>query len=222
MFAREYVLESAHWWCAENNVDDRVYSLVLFLFENLDALYTVLPDFPDRWASDDTFNMRSGGTHGMYLRNPSNPRDFAVLRSAVSLSGDIFCIVKRLGNLNIGNLSNSVVALGDYLEEFRELRNFYAHLDERLTNLDRHGITGEQSTKCGITYTKDAKGCFHLILVGNTLHFSSNGIPMAIDVGKPRFLHILELAKEIYSNLISHKLHRDTSNYPGVHEIVLV
>jgi len=222
MFVSEHISQAAHWWRAENDVDDEVYSLLLFLFRNLDALYVTVSNFPKKWAPDETTNICSSGTHGMYLDIPLAPGRFAILRSAISLSGDIFCIVKRLSNLNIGNISDSVIEFGDYLDEFRELRNFFAHLDDRLADLDHHGITGEHDTNCGIRYTKNSKGCFHMLIIGNTLHFSSEGVPMEIDLGKPRFNRILELSKNIYIILTSHDLHKETSNYPDVHEIYTV
>lgn len=35
---------------------------------------------------------------------------------------------------------------------FREIRNFFTHLDEVFTNMDRHGMTGALKTNCGIEY----------------------------------------------------------------------
>jgi len=36
--------------------------------------------------------------------------------------------------------------------EFDDIRNFFTHLDSRITKLDEHGIDGTVNTNCGIKY----------------------------------------------------------------------
>ena len=99
------------------------------------------------------------------------------------------------------------------LDRFRSLRNFFAHFDERISDLNKHGITGAQNTNCGISYTANATGCFHIVLVGNVIHFSSNGTAEEIDVGKDSFLQVLQASRSIYDEITSHNIHK--CDYPA-------
>ena len=141
------------------------------------------------------------------------------MRSAISLSGDIFCIVKRLCDVDSKTLEPAIEQLLIELNKFRKLRNFFAHFDERITNLDRHGITGAKNTECGITYTEQTVGCFHMAMTGNTFHFCSDGNAEAIEVGRDNFVEIINAVESIYSEITSHKLHGNTSQYPAFSDV---
>ena len=212
MYANLQESAAVHWWSAENKPDPEVRALLPFLFENLDSLYFSVSNFPNSWSCGATLGIQSGGTHGMYFKMGLPPDMSVLLRSAISLSGDIYCILKRLGSLETKNLGQSIASLTQELEKFRALRNFFAHFDDRISDLDRHGITGVQSTNCGINYTENAKGCFHMAIVGNIFHFSSNGKAEEVDVGKESFLKVLHSSRAIYKEITSHKIHQST--YP--------
>jgi hypothetical protein len=68
-------------------------------------------------------------------------------------------------------LSPFINQMYDHANKFREVRNFFTHLDEVLTNMDKYGITGAVKTNCNITYTANAKSCVHLVWHKNVFHF---------------------------------------------------
>lgn len=218
MFATDTVQSATHWWCAENTVDPSVRRLLPFLFETLDALYATVLRFPDEWASDIPMRIQSGATHSMYIGIPLSPDALSLLRAAIGLVGDAFCIAKRLSLIDLRNLADPISRLLAQLEQFRDLRNFFAHLDDRLSNLDRHGITGTIQTNCGIEYN-GANGCFHIVLLGNVLHFSSKGSALEADVGKNTFLGLLVSARPTYAELANHSIHKQNCHYPPAERI---
>jgi len=218
MFASNHISTAGHWWRAENNVDAQAYPLLLFLFRTLDALYADVQRFPQQWAGDKPMGIRSGGKYGMYIGLSLSPDSFALLRAAIALQGDSYFIGKRLESLNVGGALKAISQLVQELERFRELRNFFSHLDERIANLDEHGITGTVKTNCGIEYDS-AYGCFHLVLVGNVLHFSNKGAPAEADVSKTSFLRLLQSSRSIYEELTAHKIHKPTGGYPAAETI---
>lgn len=105
-------------------MDNEAFSLLVFLFRNLDALYATLLQFSNKWADDRAMGIRSGGTYSMYIGIDLQPISWALLRSAIGLYGDIFCITKRLSSLNVGNATQAVHEVLAQTEQFRELRNF--------------------------------------------------------------------------------------------------
>ncbi len=219
MFISNHIQSAVHWWSAENSPDNDVRSLLPFLFENIDALYFSITQFPEKWSCESLMGIHNSGKYNRYFKMGLNPRDTVILRSAISLSGDVYCIVKRLSNIDSKSLQPAIDNLLTELDKYRKLRNFFAHFDDRITNLERHGITGAKTTECGINYTEQTVGCFHMAMTGNTFHFCSEGNAETIEVGKDNFIEIINAIEPIYLEIISHKLHGDTSQYPVFSDI---
>jgi hypothetical protein len=85
--------------------------------------------------------------------------------------------------------------------------------------MDIHRITGAINTNCGITYTTTAKSCVHLVWYQNALHFTYKGELCEITIDRSTFDPIFKIAKEIYSELISHKIYAEQKNYRPVEEL---
>jgi hypothetical protein len=132
MIVGDDILEAAHWFRAENEVAPEVFSLLLFLFRTLDALYGEVLRFPDSWSSSDAAGVRQSGTHNMVISLPEDPEAFALLRSALGLAGDAYCIAKRLEVLETAGAASAIGHLVGCLDATRDARNFFAHLDDRL------------------------------------------------------------------------------------------
>ena len=199
-------------------MDPSTRHLMPFLFSTLDALYATVLPFPAVWGPKIAPGIRIGGTHNTYINLQLTPGSFSLLRAAIGLAGDAFCIAKRLTEINLGNLQAPLSTLHLDLNRWRYLRNFFSHLDDRLGNLDKHGITGSENTNCGIEYN-GATGCFHLLLVGNTIHFSSEGGAHEVDVGKESFGALLASARPLFAMLTNHDRHKASCNYPDPEHI---
>jgi hypothetical protein len=94
----------------------------------------------------------------------------------LSLSGDVYEILKpmsSLGRPELLELETPIKKLYDYALIFRELRNFFTHLGEAITDMDRHGISGPMVTDSGIAYAPSAKYCIYLIWENNTIYFTN-------------------------------------------------
>src|SRR5919199_2572223 len=90
----------------------------------------------------------------------------------LSLVGDMY------NPLQILNKNDHLAELTPFINEFlwrtdkfRNVRNFFTHLDEVLTDMAKRGVNGPANTNCGIEYTKAAKGCVHLVWQQYVLHF---------------------------------------------------
>jgi hypothetical protein len=79
--------------------------------------------------------------------------------------------------------------------------------------MDKHGVDGPARTRCGIVYTEAAKGCVHLVWDKNVLHFTYKKEVCEITIDKFVFDPIFQIAKKMYSELISHKLYAEQKNY---------
>lgn len=214
MFASDHVFTATQWWCRENAVDPMARRLLPFFFETLDALYATVLRFPVAWASDAQMPIKSGARYSMYIGISLSPEALSLLRAAIGLAGDAYCIANRLSQIELASLKQPLSELLSELQRLRDLRNFFAHLDDHLANLDKHGITGSIQTNCGIEYS-GATGCFHLVLVGNVLHYVRNGSALETDVGKTSFLGLLTSARPTYAELANHSAYRQSCNYPA-------
>jgi len=222
-----------HWWTwdhwvryggkvsavpeAEREALSRAQILLPSLFQAIDSLYTVTRDIPSPWASTGISIGEIGATKNIVMFNipPLNSQRYLLLRTVLFLTNDVIAFSKPLKDLQ--ELDNPLKTLTQAAKRFKDIRNFFTHLDERLSNLSKHGITGAIKTNCGIEYTSTAQGCFHLILIGDELHYSSHGEAKEINVGRSAFDPVFEGARLVYSEITSHKLHK--RQYPTADQI---
>ena len=219
----DVIRTAVHWWCAERSnlgTDHPIRSILPFVFQTLDSLYIATRGIPSPWTNIIPAGVKMGGTNNFIIDIPLSPKDYALLRAVLSLTSDLYSLLtplKKTGNLM--ELSSPLLQLHRNTKQFKDVRDFFTHLDERLSKLSVHGITGATKTNCGVEYTDTAQECFHLRLIGDKIHFTSYRKAMEVDVGKSAFDFIFESARLIYSKIISHKIHKGdyesaTSIYP--------
>lgn len=206
------------WWTERRNRGAHHFILrnVPFLFEVIEALYLEtkkLPLHSQKGTSKKEIDSDYVITIGLFL--PAS--DYGILRTILSLTGDIYNLTKPLLNAkedSLMELREPIQTLYNHANIFRSARNFFTHLDEVLTNMDHHGITGSATTNCGITYKDKAKGCVHLVWDGiNTIHFTWQRNVEQITIEKTNFTPIFDAARNIYSEISSHKLYSETKDY---------
>lgn len=206
---------AAHCWLAERfdkGVDATSGPLIQLLFDTLSSLHFVTRSLPLEWTSTSAA-ITSGAIHALYWKLPRDPHQLVPLRSSITLAGDLSEILNALLGRQLLELKEPLVLLSESVKPFRSVRNFFVHLEERLSNPDRHGITGSKSTGCGIAYTPAARGCLHVILQGNQLHFTNYGNVEVVDIGRAAFNSIFEKSRDVYATLIAHKLHAHLYSY---------
>ncbi len=208
---------AVHWWFAERNsiCSPRIRYLIPEIIKNVQSLYYGLGNFDNPLNPNISFSIHSDGKNCYYFNLPITPQKYFYLRGVIALLSDIYFLAEILINdNNLQELEKPLKNLYAETNKFREARNFFTHLNERLSNTTKHGITGELSTNCGINYGSSAIGCFHLILIGNILHFTNYGKAEEIDLSRESFEPIFEATKEIYKVITSHSVHEHSYESP--------
>ncbi len=125
---------ASHWWTAERkdrSMDQRALRLLILLFETLEALHATTRQIPDEWTQPEPGTSLIGSAHNIHLSTPIPTDKLIILRASITLVGDVFVISRALSRMDILELAEPVENLLSASEVFRDLRNFYTHLDER-------------------------------------------------------------------------------------------
>jgi hypothetical protein len=203
----------------DNGAHHFILRFVPFLFQVIESLYFQTRKLPLRHgigASDKEISDSYEITFSMFLP----PEEFTTLRVILSLVGDIYNPLKILKkNDHLAELTPFITELFECAYKFRKVRNFFTHLDEVLTDMDKHGVNGPAKTRCGIEYTEAARGCIHLIWQQNVLHFTYRKETCEITIDRFVFDPMFQIAKKVYSELISHKIYAEQKNYRSVEEL---
>ncbi|WP_242316595.1 hypothetical protein [Bacillus cereus group sp. BfR-BA-01489] len=213
-------LESArHWWFFERRerFNESMYKVLPFIFQSLDALYITTRNIPEKWTKNELLHGSVHGTRSQKIILP-DAIDYIVLRSSLSFVSDLHLLLKALikeGNLM--ELEEPITHLFNEIKKFRNVRNFFTHLDDRLLDVGNHGISGKTTTNCGIEYGEDAVDCLHLVVLGNKIHFTQHKKSLEAEIGRDAFNAIFRSCKGIYEVLINHKIH--ATNYKSFKEI---
>jgi hypothetical protein len=211
------------WWeeRKQNGAHHFILRTIPMLFQTLDALYIETRKLPLHSQSGRTMTTVSEAytiTYGIFLK----PVDYATLRSVLSLSGDVYEMLAPLNNLTeeeLLELEVPVKSLCNYSERFKDIRNFYTHLGEALTNMVRHGITGPVVTESGITYSPTARYCIHLVWDNSMVYFTYKNKERTIIIDKPAYDPVFRTAKEIYQQITSHEINKNNRHYTRVEEL---
>jgi len=222
---------ATHWWVAERVLDSecrltkdeelqerlhRAARILPFLFQTLNSFYLVTRVIPLQWAPQQKLSVQDGGTNNIVINMKISPEHYQTLRITLALVSDIYSFsnaIIKIGKSKLNGLKSPTVQLFDNANQFRDVRNFFTHFDVVLLEPDKHGITGPVLTNCGIEYTNTAKGGLHLILSGDKLYFTWHRKVNEVNIGKKAFDGIFISAMNVYSEIISHKLH--ATQYPS-------
>jgi hypothetical protein len=190
----------AHHWITKN---------LPYVFDTLDALQPEISKLPLSNPLGQRIQRKVEKpytyTYNMFL----SPRDYGTLRLILSLSGDLYNLLTPL----VRNES-ACFEIGKYVKElyrlanaFRQIRNFFTHLDEVITDMDVHGISGPVSSACGIDYSESATNCVHLVWDRNTntIYFTYHNYEYQVTIDKPTFQPIFKTATELYRELVKDK-----------------
>ncbi|MFB8328074.1 hypothetical protein ACWGJ1_10640 [Bacillus wiedmannii] len=213
--------DATHWWFVERRKDsfnESMYTLLPFIFQSLDALYITTRDIPTEWTKNKSLRGRVSGNRSKKIILPNSALDYIKLRSSLSFVSDLHLLLKALikeGNLM--ELEEPIKHLYNEVDKFRDVRNFFTHLDDRLLNFEKHGVSGKTTTNCGIEYGEDAVDCFHLVLLGNKIHFTEYKKSLEAEVGRDAFNAIFRSCSGIYEVLTNHRIH--ATNYKSFKEI---
>jgi len=194
-------------------VDEQLGKLIPFLFQTLEGLHFAVNNFPATWPSHQIPPVTNHGSSNLVIGFDLEAGQYMILRSAISLAGDAFLLCRTMKKLNSGELASPLDTLFTALEKYWPIRNAFTHLDERVT-LKKHLLNGSARTDCGIVYGAASRDSYHLVLADNHIHFLlATAVPDKIGVTSADFAGIFSAAREVYSILISHRLHRGFISY---------
>lgn len=212
------IQSAIHWWSAERygSLNPNIRTVLPFAFQTLDSLYLATRNFPTKWTNSEPMTIQVGGERNLVITLPLSPEGYILVRSVLSFTSDIYFLMEAL--IKTGNLMELDFAIKELHREadkFREIRNFYTHLNERITNLDAHGISGEHDTKCGIKYTDSSQDNFHLVISDDKIHFSQFKMACEKEIGRNAFNEIFIHARSIYEIVTNHKIHATSYEHPS-------
>lgn len=229
MFVHSTSIDSClHWWTFErvprssageplwdSPILETMYkaeTVLTLMFKALDSLHNATRSVPRPWTMSEGVPASIGGTGNLLISIPISPNDYALLRTVLSLTADIYHCSKTLTTECKGHLMELEPLLQQVLDSAKPVysaRNLFTHLDEYLVGFDKHGVDGPMQTRAGITFTGTAKNNLYIVLAGDKLHYPRKKKPQEVDVGKAAFNAILDKARLVYGELAGHKLHAD-------------
>lgn len=194
------IVHPIFWWCGERSdqtVNDNIKLIIPHLFLTIDSLHVAI----SKMAKESDIEI--AGISKSYISKkghyqisiPISSSDYLILRSVISLVGDIYNLLNPLKDEgNLLELEKPIINLFNKAEEFRAVRNFFTHIDSSLCKVHEEG--------------------FHLVLNKGIIYFSyypqDGGSKQSRqkDISSKAFRGIFETARDLYKEITSHKNHR--------------
>src|SRR5215207_927112 len=196
------------------NPDPEVVPLMALMFGTLDALYLETRKLPIVARSDANWRTPKDEpnvfTLGLFLNDP----DYVTLRSILSLAGDLIGVSKNLkGVKNEPELGQFIKPIHEQAKKFEDARNFFTHMDEPLRDYSKHAIPVPHTLDCGLRFTANATNNIYLIWENNTLYFSYDQRHCQVDIDKPEFNEIFNLARQLYDAIINNPISQKVGTF---------
>lgn len=211
-------LVAAQWWFRErkgDETDNRIVFLISSSFYFLHSLHSLMKDYSLPSISGIMSGVKKiSDSEGIHLGMFPHSEKYASFRAAISLTGDIYNALSPILQHDLMELRPKIQNLYDAANKFRSVRNFFTHLGNVLREPEKHGVDGPLQTEFGAEYTDTAKNCFHLVMHNETIYFTYYKKAEKLYVGKSAFIPMFDAAREIYKELLSHKLNKEHQNYP--------
>ncbi|WP_438449469.1 hypothetical protein [Gorillibacterium sp. sgz5001074] len=194
------IVHPIFWWCGERsdqNVNDSIKLVIPHLFLTIDSLHVAICKMTNESSIEKVGIGKSYiSKKGHYqISIPISSADYLILRSVISLVGDIYNLLEPLKDKgNLLELEKYILSLYNKAEQFRAVRNFFTHIDSSLCKVSEEG--------------------FHLVLDKGTIYFSyypqdgGNKQTRQKDISAKAFEGIFEIARDLYKEITSHKNHR--------------
>ncbi|MGI0026483.1 MAG: hypothetical protein ACREAD_01395 [Nitrosopumilaceae archaeon] len=173
MINPDILVATSNWFLERRTTIDSSTRGLLFstMFYVLEALHKKVSTLSMLSISGISYR-QIGSTNAISLGMFVSPDNYANFRSVLSLIGDLYHILEKIKEYELFELKSMIDDIYEKADSFRDLRNFFTHLDSALKNLEVNGVSGELKTNCGIEYEKTAKNCFHLIINNETIYFT--------------------------------------------------
>ncbi|CAN7409417.1 hypothetical protein LJR015_004007 [Peribacillus frigoritolerans] len=198
------IRSAIHWWRAENDLSSST-TTISWVFKTGEALYQAI-EVLATGIKKESLGMMMGGSRNFVINLRLTPAEYFHLRGILAMTADMYRITTAIvNNTETGALKPHLNKIKRSSNKFRDLRNFFEHIDDRLINLNEHGISGETNTNCGISYQENTVDCFHLVFDGTSFHFSDEKKAKERSFTVNDFTPIFEGLEGLYNVLTSHK-----------------
>lgn len=202
-------MATERWFNKKNGVGtyaSMMLPIVLFLVQSLHMSYRnfTLPVFQKPTATS-----RESGNNRFTTNFFTSPENYYQFRTVLSLLGDINNILKRTSNENFYGLDSEIKTLYSEIQKYKDLRDFFTHLDNVFDKNKSWGINGEHKTNFGLIYTKETKNCFHLMIYDETIYFTIRNQCKEVYFGKSIFEPIFTIIRNMYNKMLEEIEHSD-------------
>ena len=200
MSVYEEAKATIYFWGQGNNTSPNDLRLLDFIFYTLDVLYDVTRKLPERTKTFESIPLKD--VTNFFVLGLPDVEYYKNIRLALTLVNDLYFLLKVINDKKyLVELNPITTEMCKEAHKFKEIRNFCTHIDERISNLEKHGIDGIKDTSCGIRYGSDAKNCFHLVVGDGEIYFSDKKKDKFTDISKSAFDPIFKTAKELFNKL---------------------
>jgi hypothetical protein len=217
----EHALAATNNWWNENKGRDPhhfIVRLLPFMFDTLDALHFVTRSLPLH-TGGDLPKIEIETPYTIILRIYLDRKDHVTLRSALSLTGDIYNIAHTLiRKKGLLELENPVKEIFDAANRFRHARDFFTHLEQMMTGMEANGVSGPAKSPSGIRYSESAKFCVHLIWHDNVIYYTKANKDLQTTIEREAFDPIFDKAEDIYRVITNH-VHSDLVGYAPIESL---
>ena len=220
----EDILLAIHWWCVERPrlkaLQQDLTSLLPMVFRTLYSLWIISKEKSTPWSPARPWDrVVESGANAISFDIRLSPKQYVLFRAMLSLVGDVYHLLEPLKERDLLELTDPIRQLHASADVFREARNFFTHLNERLTCCDsagirKHGISGPDQSPFGATYTPQAKGHVYALLIGEEFHFTTGGKMLVVDLSMRSLDPLFRGGRDIYREVTSHRIHARTYNGP--------
>jgi hypothetical protein len=158
MIDSNVLLASSNWYLnrKQQGADERIQYVLPPIFYTLKSLNIALNKLSlESKTRRPTSKLEERDHVVTWTMFPSNA-DYANFRAVLSLISDVYYMLEPIKSErnNLMELRPFINQLWNATHRFRNIRDFFSHLDQTLGDLDEFGITGPMETNCGIEYTK--------------------------------------------------------------------
>lgn len=208
-------LDIARWFDSRKGqgADPKLVALMPLMFRTLDALYLEARKLPIVGRSGVKWREPKDKPNVFTLGLNLPSREYATLRSILALAGDLKLVLGKLKDLqHPPEIGQFIKPLYERASKFEQARHFFTHMDAPLRDYSKHAIPVPHLLDCGLQFTVNAKNNIYLIWENGTLYFSYKKKPCQVNVDKPEFNEIFNLARRCYVAIMNNLKSQRPSN----------
>ena len=146
---------AAHWWCSGRKNLKHVHSdttmILRLLFKTLFSYAYLLRQVPAQWNNKKTYSgFTYGGKNSIVFDLDLSTSHYTALRALLALLGDMHNLLATLQKLSLQELERPIDRALNSVDQYRNARNFFTHIDERISGTNRDGFRKHGVSRSGM------------------------------------------------------------------------